>query len=210
VFTATYGATINQNYVLSGLSEFVNFGNQMFQFQVAYPFWVRTTEFNKKSGLFTNISSITFPWTSSLTVKNTNNTTATLLIRSSRGSWTQTDPFNLNPETISQPKEADLKESVLASLISYNKGGKMLVIPSSRFIFDRYLGRANSNVDFMLNITDSFSSGGALSGIRSRTATFYPLPDMTDNTKDMYKFAAILLFPLLWGGYGILRLLNKK
>jgi len=65
-------------------------------------------------------------------------------------------------------------------------------------------------LDFILNAIDTFSSNGALSGIRSRIVSFYPLPDLSDSQKDIYKYMAILLFPLLWGIYGVIRLMKRK
>lgn len=208
--TASYGAQIDYNLVLSTSAEYVNFGNETSQFLTAYPFWIRSNLFDAKSGLFANIQFVTFPWVSSVSLRKNNDTLVTPLIISSARSWAQKDSFGLNPNTIPQPTQKDLRQYVLGALIKNKKGGEMVVIPSSRFPYDQYISKGGGNLDFILNTIDTFSSNGALSGIRSRIVSFYPLPDMSDTQKDMYKYAAILLFPLLWGVYGAIRLMRRK
>ena len=208
--TATYGAQINYNLVLSTSAEYVNFGNQTSQFLAPYPLWIRSNLFDTKSGLFANIQFVSFPWASSLTLKKTENAVASPLIMSSNRSWAQTNIFQLNPNAIPQPTLNDLKEYVLGALVKNKWGGEMVVIPSSRFPYEQYMSRGGGNLDFVLNAIDTFSSNGALSGIRSRVVSFYPLPDMPDNQKDIDKYTAILLFPLMWGLYGGIRLFKRK
>lgn len=208
--TATYGAQIDYNLVLSTSAEYVNFGNATSQFLAPYPFWIRSTIFDIKSGLFANIQFVTFPWVSSLSLKKNDLASLTPLIMSSDKSWIQKNSFSLNPNTIPQPSSKDLNQFVLGALIKNKNGGEMIVVPSSRFPYEQYMSRGGGNLDFVLNVIDTFSSNGALSGIRSRIVSFYPLPDLSDSQKDIYKYAAILLFPLLWGIYGGIRLLRRK
>lgn len=207
--TASYGARINYDLVLSTSAEYVNFGNATSQFLAPYPFWIRSNLFELKSGLFANVQFVTFPWVSSLSIKK--DPTITPLIVSSNRSWIQKEGvFALNPNTIPQPNIKDVKQFALGALIKNKKGGEMVVIPSSRFPYAQYMSRGGGNLDFILNTMDTFSSKGALSGIRSRVVSFYPLPDMSDTQKDIYKYTAILLFPLLWGVYGVIRLMKRK
>lgn len=208
--TASYGATIKNNLVLSTAAEYVNFGNTQSQFLVAYPFWIRTNTFDEKSGLFANIQYFSFPWVSEIEVSIKNNIKVSPLILSSKRSWAQTEPFTLNPDTIAQPKATDLKERTLGILLENTKGGKMVVVGSSRFPYGQYIGQGSGNLDFILNTIDTFSSNGALVGIRSRSLSSYPIADMSDGQKNIYKYVAILSFPLLWGIYGGIRLLRRK
>lgn len=208
--TATYGAIINTDLVLSTSAEYVNFGNETSQFLAPYPFWIRTNLFNAKTGLFSNLQFVSFPWASSLTLKDTKKTSMTPLIASSNRSWIQKGEYMLNPNTIPQPKQQDVKEYLLGAVLTNKKGGELVVVPSSRFIFDQYMSRGSGNLDFTLNAVDVFGSQGSLSGIRSRIVSFYPLPDMSDTQKEVYKYGALLLFPLLWGVYGVVRLIRRK
>ncbi|MCX6732434.1 MAG: GldG family protein [Candidatus Roizmanbacteria bacterium] len=207
--TASYGAQINHDLVLSTSAEYVNFGNANSQFLAPYPFWIRSNLFESKSGLFANIQFMTFPWTSSLSIKR--DSSITPLIVSSDKSWVQKDgSFSLNPNTIPQPNIKDVKQFVLGALIKNKKGGEMVVIPSSRFPYEQYMSRGSGNLDFILNVMDTFGSNGVLNGIRSRVVSFYPLQDLSDSQKDMYKYSAILLFPIIWGIYGAIRLMKRK
>ena len=208
--TASYGAQIDYNLVLSASAEYVNFGSATSQFLAAYPFWIRANSFDSNSGLFTNIQFVTFPWVSSLTLKKVNGITTEPLILSSTRSWIQKGTFSLDPNTIPQPNQNDLKQYVLGALLKNKTGGEMIVIPSSRFPLQQYMSNGGGNLDFVLNAIDLMSSNGALSGIRSRAVSFYPLPDIPDTQKDIYKYTAILLFPLLWGIYGTIRLMRRK
>jgi ABC-type uncharacterized transport system involved in gliding motility auxiliary subunit len=208
--TASYGAQIDYNLVLSTSAEYVNFGSENSQFFAPYPFWIRSNIFDTKSGLFANIQYVTFPWVSSISIKKTDKATISPLILSSNRSWIQKDTFSLSPNAIPQPTQKDLKQFALGVLIKNKKGGEMVVVSSSRFPFEQYMGRGGGNLDLVLNVIDTFSSNGALSGIRSRIVSFYPLPDMSDSQKDMYKYSAILLFPLVWGIYGAIRLIKRK
>lgn len=208
--TATYGATINTDLVLSTSAEYVNFGNETSQFLAPYPFWIRTNIFNTKTGLFSNLQFVSFPWASSLSLKDTKKASLTPLISSSNRSWIQKGEYVLNPNTIPQPRQTDVKEYLLGAVLTNKKGGELIVIPSSRFVLDQYMGRGSGNLDFALNAVDVFSSQGSLSGIRSRIVSFYPLPDMADAQKELYKYTAILLFPLIWGIYGVVQLIRRK
>ncbi len=208
--TATYGATIKNNLVLSTSAEYVNFGNAQSQFLVAYPFWIRTNTFDEKSGLFANVQYFSFPWVSEVAIAQKSGIKISPLIFSSQRAWTQGEPFVLNPDIIPQPKATDLKARLLAALVENKKGGKMIVVGSSRFAYEKYLGQRSGNLDFVLNAIDTFSSNGSLVGIRSRSLSTYPVSDLSDTQKNIYKYAAILLFPLLWGVYGGIHLLKRK
>lgn len=208
--TATYGAQIDNNLVLSTSAEYVNFGNETSQFLTPYPFWIRSNLFDTKSGLFSHIQFVTFPWVSSLSLHKNTLASITPLVISSQTSWAQKNNFSLDPNAIPQPTQKDLKQFTLGALIKNKKGGEMVVIPSSRFPYEQYMSRGGGNIDFVLNTVDTLTSSGALAGIRSRIVSFYPLLDISDAQKDMYKYSAILLFPFLWGIFGTMRLMRRK
>jgi ABC-type uncharacterized transport system involved in gliding motility auxiliary subunit len=208
--TATYGARINSDLALSTSAEYVNFGNATMQFLTPYPFWIRTNTFNKQAGLFMNTQYLTYPWTSTLSATNSKNTKMTQLVSSSDRSWVQSKDFALNPNTIPQPTAADLKAFMLGVELENKKGGVMVIIPSSRFASDRYLSKGSGNLDFILNAVDLVSSHGALSGIRSRTASAYAISDMSEGMKNVYKYAALLSGSMLWIIYGAIRILKRQ
>ncbi|MBI4005007.1 GldG family protein [Candidatus Roizmanbacteria bacterium] len=205
-----WGITIEKNLILSASSELVNFGNESVSYLVPYPFWIKTNRFNSKSSYFVSINQLTYPWTSSITTDKKNDIEYTNLIRTTQRSWQQKDTFVLNPQNIPSPSEKDLKEFVITLQAKNKSGGQLVVIPSSRFVGDQYLNRNSDNLEFVLNIMNEFASGGALAGIRQRSVAVYPLPDIPENQKDVFKYVSILLLPVLFGLYGGIRLYQRR
>ena len=205
-----WGVEINKDLILSSSAELVNFGNETVQFFTPYPFWVKTNNFNSKTGYFPNVNQLTFPWTSSLTLQKKSGFETIDLIKTTDKSWEQKDGFVLNPQNIPQPQAKDLKEYIIAAQSKKKNGGMVIVIPSSRFVQEKYLTRTSENLGLILNIVNDLASEGALSGIRSRTVNFYPLPAMSENQKDVFKYLNILFLPGLFAIFGAIRLVKRK
>lgn len=195
-----YGIKLNTNLILSTTSELVNFGNGLVSFLSPYPFWLRTNVFNIKTAHFSNIQQLTFPWVSSVEGGEA-------LVKTTKQSWEQKDNYLLNPQSIPKPQRSDLKEFTIAS---QSKDKKIVVIASSRFITDRFQTKSSDNLEFVLNLVNDYASGGALAGIRQRAVSFYPLPDVPDNVKDIFKYGNILTLPLLFGLLGFIRLMKRR
>ena len=196
-----WGVTLQKNLILSTSAEYVNFGNNLYQFLTPYPFWVKTNNFNlNQYNEYTgNVRQTTYPWTSSITLNKKNNKNIQTLVLSSNTSWEQKDTFKLLPQQIEEPN---------ASKTSDN--GHVLLIPSSRFLDGRYLSKDTGNIDFIFNIVNNYASEGALSGIRSRSFNFYPLPDMSDSQKEMMRYLNIFFLPLVVFLYGGIRLMRRR
>lgn len=208
---ADYGIKINDNLLLSTSAELVNFGNQMMQFLTPYPFWLKTNNFNTKTAYFANINQLTFPWTSSITLTNKKDIELIELIKTSNKSWEQTESsgYNINPQTIPEPKVSDLKEFIIGAEAKI-KNSRLIVVGSSRLIQDQYLNQSSGNLEFVFNLLNDLASQGALTGIRSRAISYYPLPDLSEQQKNIFKYANILGLPILFGLYGAIRLLRRK
>lgn len=204
-----WGVTVEKNLVLSTSAELINFGSASQQFMTLYPFWFRTNNFYSKTGPLSNIESVTFPWGSSIAITKKPNITATILVKSPPVSWIQKDPFKLNPQEIPQPAKKETKTYPLIARLQNKKNGELIVIPSSRFVEDRFLTQSGGNVEFVFNIVDNFASGGALSGIRSRSVSFHPLPQIEESQKDIFKYAMMFLLPGLFSLYGVWRLMKR-
>lgn len=203
-----YGITINNDLVLSTSSELVNFGNENVSFFTPYPLWVRTNKFDTSQSLFANINYVTFPWVSSLSVKNVKDMYTSKIISTVPKSWNQKGTFILNPQEIQPPKS--FSEYTLGAKVNIKNGGTLIVIPSSRFAQDRYLSQNSSNVSLILNMVNDLTSGGALSGIHQRNVAFYALPDLNEQQKDAFKYIVVLALPLLYIGYGIKTYLSDR
>lgn len=214
-FLEKNGVKLNRNLVLSTSSELVNFGNQMVQFLTTYPFWLKTNIFANKQSYFSNINQLTYPWASSIDLIEKKGGKKTPLVWSTKKSWEQKEAtgsagFMLDPQSIPQPAVKDLKQFILAVKVTNKKKGETVVIPSSRFILERFLGRGSDNIDFVINILNDLASGGVLSGIRQRAVSFYPLPDLPEGQKDIFKYLNILLFPSVFGIFGAVKLLKRR
>lgn len=205
-----YGIVVQENLLLSTSAEFVNFGNSGVSFMVPYPFWMKTNAFNSKSSYFSNVGQLTYPWASALKIEKKPGVEVSELVKSSKRSWEQKEPFSLNPESIPEPKISDLKEYVVGAQSSRSGKGKLVVIPSSRFVLAQFLSRNSGNVPFVVNVLSEMGSKGELSGMSQRAVQFYPVPDMTEQKKDTFKYMNILLLPAALGIFGALRLMKRK
>lgn len=210
----SYGIKIKNNLVLSTSSELVNFGNSMVQFMSPYPFWLKTNVFNSKQSYFSNINQLTFPWTSSVELKATLDVDTQELVASTKNSWEQIESSSsaiiLDPQAIPEPQREDLKPYTLVVESKKKQGGIIMIIPTSRFILDKYLSRTSENLEFILNVVNDYASGGALSGIRQRAVSYYPLPELSASEKDIFKYANMLVLPVLFGLLGGIVLFKRK
>ncbi len=205
-----FGMSLNKDLVLSASSEYVNFGSSSVSFVSPYPFWVKASNFAGISGYFGNISQLTFPWVSSLSLAKKNGINSQWLVQTSKNSWEQKDNFVLNPQNIIPPNQSDLKQLVIAAESKNTQNGDLIVVPSSRFVIDRFLSQSSDNVGFVLNALNNLASGGALSGIRQRSVNYYPLPQIAASQQDLFRYSVILLLPALFALYGVVRLVKRK
>lgn len=209
VFLEKNGIKLEKNLVLSASAELVNFGDGQMSLLLAYPFWYRTNNF-KNEGIFSNVNQLTFPWSSSLTLGKKNNLDIKTLVKTLKNSWAQKDNFVLNPQEIPPPQEKDIREFTVVAEAENKSGGRMIVIPSSRFVQDRFLVPSSGNTELVLNMLNDLASENALSGIRSRAVAFYPLPELSEQQKEIFRYANILLLPVLFAIYGALRLMRRR
>ena len=209
-----YGISLNNNLILSANAETVNFGNGLVSFFVPYPFWLKTNSFDSKIGYFSNINQLTFPWASSINISKKENIEVNPLVYSTDRSWEQKNSsasgFILDPQAIPQPQIKELNKKLLAVNVKVKNKGGFFLIPSSRFILEKYFSKSSGNLELVLNIINDFTSGGALLGIRQRQISFYPLPDLNDQMKNLFKYSNIFLLPLVFAIYGAVRLIKRK
>jgi len=204
-----FGIELKKDLVLSTSAELVNFGNQLFQFITAYPFWVKTNIFAKDQPHFSNINALLYPWASSIELKNKNDVKPAALVYTTKKSWIQKDNFVLDPQSIPNPQPADLKQHIISAYSKNKNNGELIVIASSRFVLERYLSRTTDNLEFLLNIVNNFAAKGALSGIRQREVSFYPLPDLSESQKDLFRYLNIFLLPSFLAIFGFFRLWQR-
>lgn len=210
VLLKEYGLNVQKNLVLSTASELVNLGQQGQSLLFSYPFWILSNQFAKDSSYFSGVGMVSYPWASSVTIEKKKGYQAKELIFSSRESWTQQGSFILDPQQIPQPKQSDIKPFLIAAESKKENGGAVLFIGSSRFIEDRYLSPRSQNLGFVLNVLNDYASAGALSGIRSRALSLFPLPDLPRQMQTVYQYMNIILLPAIFAIYGVVRLYKRN
>ena len=205
---SSYGIKINEDLVLSNQAEIVNFSNDVFN-RGKYPFWLMTNVFNPDASYTANVNYLMFPWTSSISLSKKTGVIQKEIVRATKQSWIKSGEVDVKPESISNPSSSELKQPILIAYAKDSKTkGEIMVIPSARFVQDNFLGRSG-NLEFIVNLVNEFASDGALSGIRSRAIAAVPLPALDPNTKDIYKWANVLVLPALLGAWGVLRLKKR-
>ncbi len=205
-----YGISVSDNLILSTSSELVNFGNSTISFMAPYPYWLKTNAFDNQSSYFSNITQLTYPWVSSINIIKKDGYDVKSLVKSTSRSWEQSKTYTLTPESIKEPNPNDLKDfTITAQSVNKNKG-KIVVISTSRFILSQYLSRSSGNAAFVVNSLSEMAAGGELSGMSQRAVQFYPIPDMSEQNKDLFKYANMLLLPLLFGILGGYRLMKRR
>lgn len=209
-FSESYGITVNKDLVLSASAELVNFGDQVQSLFLPYPYWFKTNSFDTNTGLFSNVNFLTYPWASSLTVNNKSGFSVEEIIKTSSQSYRETGTFILDPQRIASFEPQSFSQLTIGAISSVDDGGKLMVIPSTRFVQTQYLSRESGNINFILNAVNDYASAGALSGIRQRSVQLYPLPELSNSSKDIFKYANMLLLPAIFALGGAFYLLKRK
>lgn len=203
------GVELNKNLVLSKAAELVSFGvsdssQGSLPTVLPYSYWIKTNEFAKQS-VFSNVTALVFPWSSSVEVSKNKG----VLVKSEPQSWVETKDYDLNPQTKLAPKK--VREQAFPLVVSGTYGkGKFIVIPSSRFVQDGFLSRTNDNMELVMNILSEYTSGGVLSGIRSRSVEYYPLPPLAEPIKNVVKYFQIFAGPVVFALLGLAILIKRS
>ena len=203
------GVDLNKNLVLSKAAELVTFGvsdpsQSSLPTVLPYSYWIKTNEFAKNS-LLSNVSVLVFPWSSSVDISKDNG----VLVKTEPQSWVETKDFNLSPDAQLEPKNMKEIAHALIATGKYGKG-KFVVIPSTRFVQDGFLSQTNDNMELVMNILSEYASGGALSGIRSRSVEYYPLPQFIEPVKNTIKYTQIFLGPVIFALVGLVILIKRS
>lgn len=207
---ADYGVKVNPDLVLSNQAEIVNFGNsQNSRLLTRYPYWLSTNVFNPQASYTSNVSHLTFPWTSSIKMTKKEGISQKEIVKSTPDSWKKSGMSDALPQGIAKPANSDLGEQLLIGYATSQKyGSEIVVIPSVRFVQDGFLGRSG-NLEFVLNLVNEFASEGLLSGIRSRASTAVQISPMAISQKDFFKWGNVLFLPGLFAIYGAYRLSKR-
>lgn len=202
-----YGIVIQKDLILSDRAPTLTFNTSQGYLLLKYPPWIKTNSFAQDRSEFTNVSELVFPWTSSLKLIGQK---ATPLIFSDKDAWSVIKSFNISPTiTFGPSKNSSRGPFVLAAEATLRNKGKLLVIPSARFVQNEFLARGSSNIEFLLNSISQYASSGDLAGIRARSVDIRSLKPIDAQYKDVIKYTTILILPMLFLLFGLYRLIKK-
>ncbi len=103
-FLAHYGFQLTPDLVLDISNSMAAFSGGFFHFQMPYPFWpkVQKDGFDQTSPIVSKLDTITFPWTSSVRIKDNiikeKGLKASVLAQTTPHGWIQRGRYNLNPQ----------------------------------------------------------------------------------------------------------------
>ncbi|GIW62241.1 MAG: hypothetical protein KatS3mg090_0067 [Patescibacteria group bacterium] len=200
-----FGLEIEPNLILSNSAELVNFGGGQLSLVLPYRFWVKTNVFNPDKSIFNNINTLTYPWVSSIKVKD--NSIVEPLVKTTNQSWAQTNEFNLSPETAADPVPEETQSFVVSALAEKKSAGKVAVISSRRFVLDQFQSQ-NDNLNFISNLALSLTNN-QLAGIRNKSAGVYILPVYSYPFSEILKYSLIFLFPALFLILGVVKAVRR-
>lgn len=191
-----YGLDLGKQLLMSADSELINTGGQQgFSVITPYPLWLTTNQFASDSALMSNVNALIFPWASPITISQVEGVQNQALAQTTQRSWIQSE-LDINPDTVLDQQPGQMQSFPVAAQAQNQNGGELIAIASQEFL---QLGaQGYDNIDFVLNILDEFASGGALSGIRQRAVTFYPLPSLPAGQQETVKYLMILVLPGLF------------
>ncbi|MGA1875452.1 MAG: GldG family protein [bacterium] len=119
-----YGVKVNNDLTMDRYSATVGFNRGFFSFRIPYPYWPKAVNENmaKDSPIVNRLSSVTFPWTSSLELLpgrlKMMEAEGTVLAQTSSHGWLSQGSHNLDPGQKFHSPPSEMKHIPLAVLIS--------------------------------------------------------------------------------------------
>lgn len=229
---ASYGVTVGdaliadgQSYAQLNLQE--RRGYMVVSMPVPFPFIPLVPQLESGSSISKGLTNVAFGFATEVTAAPAEGRAVEVLARSTRKSWLEKKPYNLDPrrdwrsETVSPdgphtlmvqvsgklPSHfaAEAQSSGATPLVAQSAGDARLVVAGgSSFLQDEFLQR--SNLALVANIADWMLLDPALLAMRSRgLATAQLQPELDSGTRNAAKLGNALGIPLLLVGFGLIR-----
>jgi gliding motility-associatede transport system auxiliary component len=211
-FLDLYGLSLTSGLVMDMQSQPIQITSQNGGYQMSniiqYPPLVISNKLNRKNPATKDIDSVIFPFSAGIVVSSESAKTATVMASSSKLSWLneiKNKQVSLDPSTDMNIKTGIKGPFNLAVLISGDNDSRLFVNATSHFISQDYQP-PNSNYLFFLNIVDWLGQDTDLISIRSKSAAFHPLREISDSSRRTVKYVnmflpslfAVMLGLLLW------------
>lgn len=217
-----YGLRLNENLILDSSAGIASFNQGFMTFNINYPFWPKITKsgFDKDSTAVAKLESVVLPWVSSIdTLKDKlpEGAKVSYLAKSSGESWTQKEPFNLNPQQqmpTSKASQSDLAVSVTGKLKSAfgsntSDNSRIILVGDSDFLRDSLSG-GSDNLIFFQNMVDSLTLDEGLINIRSKGIAARPLMELTDAGKASIRYLNVFGLTILALVFGLWRYYSRR
>ncbi|MGA3285917.1 MAG: Gldg family protein [Bacteroidota bacterium] len=222
-----YGIRINGDLVrdaqCASITVMQNQGQFQMRSQVPFPYLPNAVNVDRSNPIVKDLQGLIFYFVSSLdtTLAANKELKAEVLVRSSKHSGRQSgfvmiDPFHrYTPEELAE-SNIPMAAVVSGSFKSFFEGKspvphttkspdtRIIVVGDGDFMKDDFAGN-RGNLTFFVNIVDFLADDAGLITIRSKDIDQPPLEQVSDGTKKILKYGALLLPPFLVIGYGLLR-----
>jgi len=233
--TQQFGVRLNGDLVFDLRSnESIQVPGEVFNYIVAYPFWLRALPAAEHS-ITRNINSIFLPWASSIdTLATMPGRTFTPLLATSEFASRQVGNLQIRPDQELMYNPDQLEQFMLAVAVqgavrsdlpigepaadagaggdevSGALRGRVVVVGDADFLADQFIGNAPEGVLFALNAVDWLTQTEALLGIRSKQPTPRPLVFESNFQMQMVKYLNLIGVPLAFVLFGTVRLLRRR
>jgi gliding-associated putative ABC transporter substrate-binding component GldG len=222
-----YGIRINGDLVrdaqCANITVMQNQGQFQMRSQIPFPYLPNAVNVDRSNPIVKDLQGLIFYFVSSLdtTLAANKGLKAEVLVRSSKHSGRQSgfvmiDPFHrYTPEELAE-SNIPMAAVVSGSFKSFFEGKslvphttkspdtRIIVVGDGDFMKDDFAGN-RGNLTFFVNIVDFLADDAGLITIRSKDIAQPPLEQVSDGTKKLLKYSALLLPPFLVIGYGLLR-----
>jgi gliding-associated putative ABC transporter substrate-binding component GldG len=218
---AGYGIKLNSDLISdfssNGRASF-SFGNSIFLLN--YPLWpkILPNNLDQQNVMTANLSSLVFPWASSLEVTPQDGENVSYLVRTTANARAQKDNFILDPQAPAaggQAGQYDLAVFVSGKLTSPFGAGttdkaRIIVVGDSDFASDMFAGDGSDNLLFFQNIVDGVALGSDLISIRAKSATERPIKILDKTPKEIFRYANIFGVTILALIFGLARYFLRR
>jgi gliding-associated putative ABC transporter substrate-binding component GldG len=222
-----YGIRINGDLVrdeqCAHITVMQNQGQFQMRSQVPFPYLPNAINVDRSNPIVKDLQGLIFYFVSSLdtTLASNKGLKAEVLVRSSKHSGRQSgfvmlDPFHRYTQEELAESSIPLAAVVSGSFKSFFEGKslvpqstkspdtRIIVVGDGDFMKDDFAG-SRGNLTFFINIVDFLADDAGLITIRSKDIAQPPLEQVSDGTKKLLKYGALLLPPFLVIAYGLLR-----
>ena len=229
----TYGIKLGDQLVADVESAQLNVqerrGFMVISMPAPYPFVPLLDRLEGDSPITEGLSGVTLPFSTVVTATPPEGATATVLAKSSRKSWLENKPYNVDPrrdwrsETITPngphplmvqvsgklkshfAAEAQASTSSATPLLAESKGEpRIIVAGGSMALWDDFMGRPNQAL--LMNVADWLLLDPALLAMRTRGMAEVPLQqELSATTRNTVKFGNAFGIPLALAALGLVR-----